>query len=472
MSLWCKRQRARAVPLFLLAALGSSCQTIEVSQPPIQVETSASYKAPVAKRGAVSSTWWRRFNDPELNRLQRSIPRQNQSLAAAYARYQQSLAALGISRANLYPRVDGEASITRSRLSQNGQFGGIGDNYLTLYSVGAQLGYEVDLWGRVRAIVQNSTALAQNADFQVSDTLLSLQTQLAANYFALRFLDSEAAVLRKAVETRQETLDLANLRLEAGFTSALDASRARTLLADAQAELRSIAGPRAQLENAIAVLAGRNASNFSIAARAYNGTIPTVPVSSQGALLSRRPDLAAAERRLAASSARIGIAKADFYPRLQLTGAAGLSSIDRRTFLEATSRTFSFGPNVTLPLFRGGELKANLAQARAEQKEALHAFQNNALQAFAEVESALASLAALKSEAEARSRSLSSAQKSFELADLRYREGTDSYLNVVDAQRELLTAQRANVRTRGRRFSSTIELYRALGGGFDRLPRK
>lgn len=461
-----QRKLGALVLLFSLTLIG--CQSVEVTQPQVvAIDTASAYKAPLEARGSISRRWWRGFNDSRLSRIQSQVARNNKSLAAAFSRYQQSLAALGIAQANRYPQVDGVAEVTRTRISENGQFGG-GQNYFSTYSVGAQLGYEIDLWGRVRAVVQNAQASAQNASFSVQDALVSLQTQTAANYFALRFLDSEADVLRKAVAARKETLQLAEVRLEAGFTSELDASRARTLLADAEAELESLAGPRAQLENSLAVLTGQNASNFTIAPTTYSGTLPKVPVGLQGILLSRRADLAAAERHLAAAAARVGVAKGEFFPKVRLTGSAGLSSIDRSSFLQSSSRVFSIGPNVTVPLFRGGALKSDLARAQAEQKEALHLFQNNALQAFAEVESALASLAALRKESEARSRSLSAAQRSLELAEIRYREGTDSYLNVVDAQRELLTAQRANVRTRGRRFASTVELFKALGGGFQR----
>jgi len=415
----------------------------------------------------MDKNWWKVFGDGKLNSLMTDLGKGNFDLRAAEARRSQAYASLGIARSKLAPQVLSDVSVTRSRDSESDRGGGVGlQSYYTQYQVGMSLGYEVDLWGRVRRIVEAGTASAGAAEVSVDQVKLSLQAQLARNYFALRFLDSEAAVLNKALGTRQESLDLAKNRFEGGKTSELDVARAESEMAATRAQLVSLQSPRASLENAIAVLAGKNASNFSIAADPITDNAPRVPAGSPMQLLGRRPDVFVAERKLAASSAKIGVAEADFYPRISLIGTGGLSSINTSDFLKRSSSIFSIGPQVDLPLFQGLRRKADFNLAKAEHEEALANYQQAVLTAFADVENALAARRGANNEIAAQNDSIGAAQKSFDLSNVRYKEGVSSYLEAVDSQRELLNAQRSEVQARGRAFEATVLLIQALGGGF------
>ncbi len=404
------------------------------------------------------------------------MERGNFDLRAAEARRNQAYASLGVDRSILVPHVLSQSSANRNRVTESDRFGGGGGgggggsapNYFSNYRVSMSLGYELDFWGRVRRIVEAGRANADAAEVSVDQVRLSLQAQLARNYFAMRFLDSEAAVLNQALETRKETLGLTKDRFKGGKTSELDVARAEAELASTRAQLVSLQAPRAALENAIAVLTGKNASNFSIAAAGITRRAPGVPAGSPTKLLGRRPDVFVAERNLAASSARIGVAKADFYPRVSLIGTGGFSSVDSGEFMKWSSREFAIGPQVDLPLFQGLRRKANLAKAKAQHEEALANYQQTVLTAFADVENALASRLGAVNEVAAQQDSITATKKSFDLSNVRYEEGVSTYLDVVDSQRELLSARRFEVQARGRSFAATIQLIQALGGGFSK----
>jgi multidrug efflux system outer membrane protein len=432
-------------------------------------EGAASYKGAASEFSARSDKrWWRVFGEGKLNSLMADLENGNFDLRAAEARRNQAYAALGVDRSLLAPQVLSESSASRNRDSENGRGmgGGARDSYYSQYNIGMSLGYELDLWGRVRRIIEAGTANAQAAEASVDQVKLSLQAQLARNYFALRFLDSEAAVLDAALKTRQESLDLANDRFEGGKTSELDVARAQSEMAATRAQLVSLQSSRASLENAIAVLAGKNASNFSISPDPIASGAPRIPAGSPAQLLGRRPDVFVAERRLAQSSALIGVEAADFYPRISLIGTGGLSSISSSDFLKWSSSEFSIGPEVDLPLFQGLRRKADLELAKSRHAEALADYQQTVLTAFADVENALAARRAANNEIAAQNDSIAAAQKSFDLSNVRYKEGVSSYLEVVDSQRELLNARRGEVQARGRAFEATVLLIQALGGGF------
>lgn len=460
--------RMRLFSLSCLALALVGCAQVGRDYSPPEVPVPANYKEQTNRSQGFSSQWWRRFDDAKLNALQADLVTNSRDLAAAVARYDQALARLGVARAETFPQVTASGGVSRLKQSTNNQFGGGGGQYFTLYSVAANLGYELDVWGRVRRVVEAGAADLGAAEADLADVRVMLQTQLARQYFALRFIDAEKAVLRDAVTTREETLRLAQDRLAAGTTSELDTSRAEAELATAQADLLALDAPRAELENSIAVLIGKNASTFRITPRAYRGTIPSIPTGLPGALLSRRPDVARAERSLAAASARIGVAEGDFFPKIRLTASAGQASIDPDNFLEESSRTFGIGPAVEVPIFTGGLLKGRLKAAQAEQQEALATFQQTALVAFADVENALAAVSAARREEAARQRTVDASRKAYDLANLRYDEGADSYLTVIDSQRVVLQAERALVQTRGKRFAAAVQLVQALGGGYSR----
>lgn len=476
MNFFLRTPRLVAIPALLILA-APSCKLVGPDHSVPDSESAASYKNSSSEYSSrLSKSWWKVFGDGKLNSLMAGIDRGNFDLRAAEARRNQAYASLGIDRSLLAPQVLSSASATRSRVTESDRFsaggggggGGAASPYLNNYAVSMSLGYEVDLWGRVRRIVEAGRSNAEAAEVSVDQVRLSLQAQLARSYFAMRFLDSEAAVLSQALETRQETLGLTKDRFEGGKTSELDVARAEAELATTRAQLVGLQAPRAELENALAVLTGRNASNFSIAPAGISRSAPGVPAGSPASLLGRRPDVFVAERNLAASSARIGVAEADFYPRVSLIGTGGFSSVDTGDFLKWSSREFSIGPNVDLPLFQGLRRKADLAKVKAQHEEALANYQQTVLTAFADVENALAARRGAVNEIAAQQDSITATEKSFDLSNVRYKEGVSTYLDVVDSQRELLNARRSEVQARGRAFAATVQLIQALGGGFSK----
>ncbi len=418
----------------------------------------------------ISKNWWRTFGDSQLNSLMADLENGNFDLRAAESRRSQAYAALGIDRSLIYPQVTSSGSASRNRGTESDRGGPPGglQTYYNDYRVSMSLGYEIDLWGRVRRIIESGQASADAAEISVDQVKLSLQAQLASNYFALRFIDSESDVLKKALTTRQESLDIARNLFNAGTSSEADVARAEAELASAKARLVSLQGPRAALENAIAVLTGRNASNFSIPQKSISRNAPSVSAGSPVELLGRRPDVFIAERRLAASSAEIGIATAQFYPKISLIGSGGLSSVKSSDFLKYSSSQFSIGPQVDLPLFQGLRRNADLALAKAKHEEALANYQQTVLVAFADVENALASRRASINEIAAQQDSVAASKKAFDISNARYKEGIASYLEVIDTQRELLNAQLNEVQARGRSYAATVQLMKALGGGFSK----
>lgn len=448
-----------------------SCAPVGPDYAQPEFQPAGNYKSATSSHVGVSSSWWKTFRDPKLNSLQSQLLAQNLDLSAAYARRQQALAQLGIAESNTFPQASASTSINRDKNSLENSGGAQVSEYATQYQIGANLSYEIDLWGRVRRLVEAGRADAQGADFAVADVKNALQTQLARQYFALRFLDAEMATLSAAVKTRQDNLDITSERLEAGLVSELDTARASSELATAKAELLSLKGPRATLENSIAVLLGRQPSSFKISSTGSTGYLPTIPAGVPAALLYRRPDVAVAERKLAAATARIGVAEAERYPNISLGASAGNSTVNTSKFLNWSSAFFGFGPSATVPLFQGGRIKSNIRFTQAQRTEALLNYQKTTLSAFADVESALATLKALRAENSARQSAVNATTRTYDLSALRYKEGATSYLDVADSQREQLTAKRAEVRTKGRQFEATIQLIQALGGGFSKTAK-
>lgn len=459
----------RIGPGTALVLLLGSCKMLGPEHSVPETESAVAYKIhSSAYESRMSKNGWRMFGDPKLDSLMALLEKGNFDLRAAEGRRNQAYAALGIDRTKLYPEVLSGAEATRHRNSENanGGSGGPMSTYYNEYNVSMALGYEMDLWGRVRRIVEAGKANATAAEISVDQVRLSLQAQLANNYFALRFLDSEAEVLQQTLKTRRESLKLANDLFQSGKSGELDLARAEAQLASAQAQLVSLQGPRANLENAIAILVGKNASNFEISPEVINRKAPSLSAGVPAELLGRRPDVFVAERNLAASSAEIGIKEAGFYPKFLLIGTGGFSSINSSNFLKYSSNEFAIGPDIELPLFQGMRRKSDLALAKARHEEALANYQQTVLGAFADVENALATRKAAINEITAQQESVAASEKALKLSDARYREGVSSYLEVIDSQRELLNAQRNEVQARGRSFAATVQLMQALGGGF------
>ena len=412
--------------------------------------------------------WWEVFGDTNLNSLETQALSANQELKAAVARVDQARDTARVSRSELLPSLDLDPNYTRQRYSpnENPSFGNVTAN---TFSTPLDLSYEVDLWGRVRRSFESSRADAQASLATYYNVLLTLQSDVAQNYFALRSLDAEIATVAGTIDLRKEQVKLTQTRYDGGIGSELEVAQAQTELATTEAELAALAQRRDELENAIAILVGENPTTFKLAAFTtpnWNPQPPQIPAGLPSDLLERRPDVAAAERQLASANAKIGVAKAAFFPVLTLTGSGGYLSGNVTTLFNWESRTWSFGPSISLPIFAGGRNRANYHHAQAAFAEAVAVYRQQVLVAFGDVEDSLSDIRHLADQSSAQERAVKNAQRAAELATDRYRSGIVSYIEVVDANRDALSAERANAQLAGQRLIASVQLIKALGGGW------
>jgi multidrug efflux system outer membrane protein len=411
--------------------------------------------------------WWEVFADGTLNRLEQQGTTANQELKAAVARVDQARAVARVARGELLPTLSLDPSFTRERFSPNQvpSFGAITANR---FSVPLDLSYEIDLWGRVRRGFESARAEATASLAALHNILLTLQGDIALNYFALRAVDAEIAVVEGTIGLRKEQVALVRSRFEGGIGNDLDVARAETELAATEAEAAALAKRRAELENALAILVGENPPSFHIARQTdkWEPVPPTVPPGLPADLLERRPDVAEAERQLAAANARIGVAKASFFPVVRLTGSGGYLSGEVENLFNWESRVWSIGPSISLPIFAGGRLRADYKRSQAAYDETIANYRQRILVAFAEVENSLAGVQHLSTQAAAQNRALSNARRAAELAGERFRAGIVSYLEVVDANRAVLQTERGSAQLAGQRLATSVQLIKALGGGW------
>jgi NodT family efflux transporter outer membrane factor (OMF) lipoprotein len=460
------------LPVFCLATVLTACNLAPDYHPPL-VDVPATYKeagpwqpsAPTddLPRGA----WWERFGDPTLNRLEPQIETGNPDLAATVARYDQARAFAAEAQAGLDPQVSLAGSLSANRQSQNRPLRGTTQpNYYTANQVAASASYEIDFWGKLRNEAKAGAALAQASAADLATMRLGLQSELATDYLTLRGLDADAKLLTDTVAAYQKALDLTQTLFQGKIVSSLDVSRAQTQLDTAKAQLSDIASKRALMEHATATLVGQPAAAFSIPTEVPPLTLPDVPASVPSTLLQRRPDIAAAERTVAAANSEIGVARAAFYPSFSLDLLAGFQS-GGLNLLSLPTSFWSVGPDVTLPLLDGGKLEAEEAMAYARFREAGADYRSAALTAFQEVEDNLALLHWLGREAGDEAAGVTAAQHTLDVALNLYKQGAASYLEVVTAQTALLQAQQALLDLQTRRLDADVGLIRSLGGGWE-----
>jgi NodT family efflux transporter outer membrane factor (OMF) lipoprotein len=424
----------------------------------------------------IRGTWWEIYGDPDLNALVEQVSVSDQTLLTAEAQFRQARALVWGARASWYPTAALGVSFAHTKRSENQQSGFSGGssggqsgsgNAFNDFTTPLSASWEPDLWGSIRRAVEANTASAQASAADVESARLSLQAELAADYFQLRALDSERALLDQTVTAYQKSVQLTQNRFDNGVASRVDVALAQTQLQTTQAQAIEIGVQRAQLEHAIAVLIGVPASSFSIAVRPLNQTPPPVPVGVPSEMLERRPDVAAAERTAAAANAQIGVAEAAFYPTVTLSGSVGFESSDWSNWLTWPSRFFTFGPSATETVFDGGLRQAQTAQARAAYEATVASYRQTVLAAFQDAEDNLAALRILEEESRVQDEAVASAQESVQLTTNRYKEGAASYLDVVVTQTAALNNERTAVDIVGRRMMASVRLVQALGGGWD-----
>jgi multidrug efflux system outer membrane protein len=422
------------------------------------------------KQQGIPAQWWKIFQDPALNALVESVSLDSKNLKAVEARVRQAKAQVDASRAGFFPLLDGGFSGQKNQGSKALDFV-FPITETETYRTGIELGYEIDLWGKVRRGVEASRAEFDAGGAALEGLRLSLQSQVAGMYFMVRSVDAERAILTKTVASRSEALSLTKSKLDAGTGNELDVERARTELATSQAELASLHQQRSKFENAIAVLTGKNASEFSVPAGGALA-MPAVPSGVPSELLKRRPDIHQAERLLAAANARIGVAKSAYFPSLRLSASAGWEGNEIKRLGESASEVNGIGFSFSIPLFDGGRRKASLDASKAAHDEAKQTFENTVLIAFQEVEDALSAVSSLAKQRASLGEAVESARKAVKLSRSRYDGGLVSYFEVIEADRTALNLELSAERLRGMHFSAVATLIKALGGGWDRPAAK
>lgn len=470
----------------LLAGLLAGCAVGPDYQRP-EVQTPAAFKeAPALEPGEQAGTWkeaepadgahrgewWTVFGDPVLNALETQALAANQNLKAAAARVEQARAATRAARSQWFPQVGVGFGPVREGLSSASQFqpSGTGPLTTTLWRAQGTVSYEADLFGRVSRDVEASRADAAQSEALFRSVQLALQADVAQNYFELRRLDADQDLYRRTVELREEALKLAQRRFTEGDISELDVSRAKNELSTAQADAVGVARRRAASEHALAILLGKAPADFAFVQTPLVPVTVRVPAGLPSALLERRPDIAAAERAMAAANARVGLAKSAYFPKLDITGAFGYEAATLGNLFMWSSRTFLLGPFagtvLTLPVFDGGRRSAGVQQARARYDEQVAAYRQQVLVAFREVEDNLSDLRLLDEQIRAQSDAVNASRRAAKLSRTQYEEGQVSYLEVIDSERSVLESQLQANQLTGAQAVSTVNLIRALGGGW------
>jgi NodT family efflux transporter outer membrane factor (OMF) lipoprotein len=457
----------RAIPFFRLLPLAAvvlgGCAVGPAYVLPATPEPAAYKEAqgwsPAAPADALErGPWWTLFNDPVLNELAGRIEISNQNVAAAVASYAQSRALVQQQRAALFPSVSlttsGERSGTRNAGADNN------------YRLNIGTSWEPDLWGRLRASAGAASANSQASAADLASARLSAQGELAANYVVLRQTDAQAALLASTIEGYQRVLQITRNRFEAGIASKSDVLQAQTQLSNAGIDALALTRQRAQFEHAIATLLGKAPADFALAPAPWQAFVPDIPVGVPSALLQRRPDIAAAERRVASANEQIGIARSAYYPNIGLSASLGNAGSRVSDLFSASTALWSFGLNAAQSLFNAGATRASVAGAEASQQAAVARYRQTVLDAFGDVENQLSATRILAQQLVLRRESSESADQVEAQMLNRYKAGQVGYSEVVQAQASALSARRALVQAQGDRQSTAIALIQALGGGW------
>ncbi len=467
--------RCVAITWALLAlTAGASASGPKYKKPEVALpgnwQTEAPFRVANPQDSFAKGKWWTIFGDEELNAYEDRALASNQTLQAAAARLAQARAAARITQAGLYPEVNANPSLARQRISGNrpnlpaGSGTPITQN---AFAIPFTLNYEIDLFGAVRNSVRASDAALQATAADLENARLVITAELAADYFQLRALDSEIADVQEAIGYEQKGLDLVNRRHDGGLASGLDVAQQQTVLDAAITQLSLLQQQRAQFQHALAALQGLPAPEFTIATRPLQVPLPEVPVALPSDLLERRPDIAAAERRVAAANAEIGVARAAFFPRVLLGLGGGVQSTSISDLFSAPSAIWSVGASALEPIVAGGRIRARYQQSKAVYDESVANYRDTVLAGFQQVEDALSAWKALEAAAASQQRAVADARRSLDLATARYTGGLVSYLDVITAQEQLLSNQRLATQLMGQRVVAAVLLVKALGGGWN-----
>lgn len=429
--------------------------------------------------GTLKGNWWEIFKDPQLDALEDQVNISNQNIAAAAANFLAARALVRQTRAQYYPTISANPTITNSRPSL-GQFGGVSTSgtstntstgfqltSFTDYSLSFDASWVPDFWGKIRNTFLQNAAAAQASAADLENVRLTAQAEVAVNYFEIRSQDALKQLFDQTVMAYQDSLELTQIQFNAGIASDEAVAQAETQLEATQAQDSDLGIARAQFEHAIAMLVGQPASTFSLPAAPLEANPPAIPFGVPSQILERRPDVASAERLVAEANAQIGIATAAYYPTVTLSGSAGFSNTSPTDWFTWPSRFWSAGPSLVETLFDAGLRRATVQQYRATYDRSVANYRQTVLAAFQQVEDNLASLRILSQEIRQQDTAVGSAQRNLQLAMQRYQAGIDPYLNVITAQTTLLTNQQTAVNLRRSQMTASVQLIEALGGGWD-----
>lgn len=415
----------------------------------------------------IRSAWWEVYNDPALNSLEQQVASANQNVQAAQARFRAARAQVEQFRSQFFPVVTANGGYSRARSSENVKFKSTAGKTLNDWIVGADATWEPDLWGRVSRSVEGARANAQASAADAQSALLSMQAELATDYFELRGIDREKQLLDDTIAAYKEAVELTQNRYKGGIATDADVAQAQTQLRTTQAQAIDLGVQRAQLEHAIAILIGQTPSTFSLPVAPLVAVPAVAPVGVPSTLLERRPDIASAERQMVDLNAQIGVATAAYFPNLILSVTGGLEATNFSDWLLAPARFWSLGPTLAGTLLDFGGRAAKKAEAQANYDEGIAQYRQTVLTAFGQVEDNIAALRVLEQEAQAQDDAVSAAQRSLAIVSNRYKNGAITYLDVVVAQTTALTNEREAVSIARRRMAASVALIKALGGGWD-----
>ena len=441
--------------------IGPKYQRPGAAAPPAFKEAPpAGWKEAQPNDGALRGNWWKVYNDPRLDAFEDQVSISNQNVLAAEAQFREAKAAVRVARAGLFPTVTAAPSATDSGT-------GTPSSVRRLYTIPVDLGYQIDVWGSIRRGVAANSALAQASAAQLGNARLLYQAELAADYFQMQGLDASQLLLEATVKSYEQYVQLTQNRFDGGVASQGDVALAQTQLETARVQLADLGVERAQFEHAIAVLTGKPPSDLSIPTAPNQAPPPVSSIGIPSTLLERRPDVAAAERQVAAANEQIGIAKAAFYPSLSFGAGAGLETTVIGDLFTWPSRFWSVGPQLAETLFEGGKRRAQVKLTEAAYDATVANYRQTVLTAFQQVEDSLAQLRILSDEGVIAGRAVKAAQQSLDISTDQYRGGLANYLQVITAQTSLLQNQRSVVDILTRRMAASVSLIQALGGGWD-----
>jgi len=427
-------------------------------------EIQGQWKTSEPKDDAHRGQWWEIFGDPQLNALAEQVSITNLNIAQSEAQLRSARAAIRVARSDFFPTVSASAGVSRAQVAQSTT--GVRAAPTTVYGISGDVNWEVDVFGRIRRNVEANVASAQATAADLESVRLAFQAELASDYFLLRGLDAEKRLLDSNAEANEKALQLTVNRHNQGVVSGVDVAQAETQLYTTRAASTELGIARAQLEHAIAILIGRPPQGFSIPIAPLETEPPAVPLSLPSELLERRPEIAAAERRVASANAQVGVATAAFFPQLLLAASGGYGSSTLSQLFNLPNRFWSIGPSLVATLFQGGRRRALKEEAVAQYDFSVASYRLAVLSAFQQVEDDLAALRILSEETVQQTAATSAAERALILARNRYEGGITTYLEVVTAQAVSLANERVSIELLARRMTTSVDLIRALGGGW------